>query len=278
MKQKVTDMIRRVSIPIFARLNPGDFTVKHAFTGQRLYLHSFRHKNYWFHGKNREKGSMELFRELVHPGDIVLDVGANIGYVSLYFGTLVGDRGRVYAFEPGQNNLSYLARNVAQARNITIIPNALGERAETRPFHLENLTGQTNSFLSEFKTLEAAARSHFMTVETKSVPVQVLRGDDFVEKNGIRPDFVKMDVEGFEYEVLKGLEKTICESRPAMMVELQVHYEEIFEMLTSLGYSVFRADRTRVPDATGLYIGGPNFFFIDAQDKTRLTPFAASRQ
>jgi hypothetical protein len=77
--------------------------------------------------------------------------------------------------------------------------------------------------------------------------------------------------------VLKGLEKTICESRPAMMVELQVHYEEIFEMLTSLGYSVFRADRTRVPDATGLYIGGPNFFFIDAQDKTRLTPFAASR-
>lgn len=270
-------MIRRVSIPIFARLNPGDFTVKHAFTGQRLYLHSFRHKNYWFHGKNREKNTMELFRELVHPGDIVLDAGANIGYVSLYFAMLVGDRGRVYAFEPGQNNLSYLARNAAQAGNITIVPNALGEKAETRTLHLENLTGQTNSFLSEWRAARLTAGSHFMTVETKSVPVQVLRGDDFLEKNGILPDFVKMDVEGFEYEVLKGLEKTIRESRPAMMVELQIHHEEIFEMLTSLGYSVFRADRSQVPDASGLYIGGPNFFFIHSQDKARLAPFAASR-
>jgi FkbM family methyltransferase len=215
---------------------------------------------------------MELFRELVRPGDIVLDVGANIGHVSLYFGTLVGDRGKVYAFEPGQNNLPYLARNIAQAGNITIVPHALGSTAEVRSFHLENLTGQNNSFLSEFWMLQGTARSHFMRVQTRSVPVQVLRGDEFLEANRIQPDFLKMDVEGFEYEVLQGFEKTLREVRPAMMVELQVHYEEIYQMLTSMGYLVFRADRTQVLAPPVSQVG--NYFFIHAQDQARLAPFA----
>ena len=271
MKKKVIRMIRRVAMPIFARVNLGNITVKHAFTGQKLYLHSFRHKNYWFHGKNREWESMELFRELVRPGDIVLDVGANIGHISLYFGTLVGDRGKVYAFEPGQNNLPYLARNISQAGNITIVPQALGSTAEVRPFHLENLTGQNNSFLSGFLMMKGTARSHFMRVQTKSVPVQVLRGDDFLEANRIQPDFLKMDVEGFEYEVLQGFEKTLREVRPAMMVELQVHYDEIYQMLTSMGYLVFREDRTQVLDPP--VSQGGNYFFIHAQDQARLAPF-----
>lgn len=276
MKKKALGMIRRVAMPIFSRVNLGNITVKHAFTGQNLYLHSFRHKNYWFHGKDREWESMALFRELVRPGDTVLDAGANIGHISMYLGTLVGDRGRVYAFEPGQNNLPYLTRNVAQSGNITIVPHALGSKAEVRPFHLENLTGQANSFLSEFRILEGAARSHFMKVQTRSVPVQILRGDDFLKANGIRADFLKMDIEGFEYEALQGLEKTLHESHPAMMVELQVHYEEIFSMLSSMGYLIFRPDRSRVTDPAGLQVGGPNYFFIHSQDQARLTPFAAS--
>ena len=106
--------LRRLAIRILNRVNPGDITIRHPYTKERFRLHSFRHKDYWYHGKSREEHSMHLFSELISPGDLVIDIGGHIGYISSYFAGLVGPKGQVIVFEPGSNNLPYLRKNVAR--------------------------------------------------------------------------------------------------------------------------------------------------------------------
>src|SRR3954454_1116564 len=104
--------IRRALVPFFRKVNPGDITITHHWTGERMVLHSFRHKGYWFHGKARERESMILCSRLIRGGDIVFDVGGHIGYMALHFADLVGAGGRVFCFEPAPLNLPYIRANV----------------------------------------------------------------------------------------------------------------------------------------------------------------------
>src|SRR5207247_9235861 len=106
-------LLRRLMRPLCARLNPGDITITHHFTGDKVFLHSFKHKGYWFDGKKREKDTMELFRRLIRPADTIIEIGGHIGYVSLYFANLA-NKVSVYVFEPGTNNLPYLKYDVLE--------------------------------------------------------------------------------------------------------------------------------------------------------------------
>src|SRR5437867_3185244 len=65
----------------------------------------------------------QLVQQMVRPGDVVLDVGANIGYYTLIFAELVGEQGHVYAFEPDPRNFAFLAKNVHsnRYRNVTLV-------------------------------------------------------------------------------------------------------------------------------------------------------------
>ena len=92
--------LRRLLLPLFARINPGDITIRHHFTQQPFRLHSFKHKGYWFHGAKREQSTMALFAKLINPGDVVVEVGGHIGYIAVYFSHLVGD---VSAFANGNH-------------------------------------------------------------------------------------------------------------------------------------------------------------------------------
>jgi len=232
-------LLRRLCLPLLARFNPGDITIPHHFTGEPFRLHSFQHKGYWYHGKRREGQTMELFRRWVRPGATVLDVGAHIGYVALYLARLVGPAGRVFAFEPGANNLPYLRQNTQGAANIEIVDQGVGSRCERRTFYLENLTGQNNSFLSSFKVFEEnKARAYAAGVRREAVEVQVVTLDEFCRRRTIRPDFVKIDVEGFEAEVLRGAAWLLSEVRPMLMVEIQTAQDEILALARRFGYRV----------------------------------------
>src|ERR1700676_1731799 len=96
----VTQSLKRLFLPVFQRINPGDITIAHHWTSDRIRLHSFKHKTYWFHGRNRKRNSMEQLARFISHGDCVLDVGGHIGYTAVYLSYLVGGTGRVYTFEP----------------------------------------------------------------------------------------------------------------------------------------------------------------------------------
>ncbi len=243
--------LRRVILPLLSRLNPGDITIRHHYTGDPVRLHSYRHKGYWYHGRSREKETMLLFRRMLCPGDSVIEVGGHIGYISLYFKWLV-QNGDVYVFEPGANNLPYIRRNVVP-KGIHLLEKAAGDRNGSDIFFLESLTGQNNSFVRGFKGLENNAANAFVGhPKVTEVTVEVVRLDDFINSRSIVPKFVKIDVEGFELSVLKGMREVIRRCCPKIMVEVQADQQEIFNMLSAAGYTLFNCQLSTCSRPTDL--------------------------
>jgi FkbM family methyltransferase len=231
--------LRRFALPLMSRFNAGDITIRHHHTGQPLRLHSFKHKGYWFHGRNRERATMELFARLLRPGDRVFEVGGHIGYIAMFFSHWVGPRGSVHVFEPGENNLPYLLHNTRELRNLTVVEKAAGASDGTARFFLEDLTGQNNTLVSNYDVFsENRARAH-VDAGYRTTEVEVVRLDSFVAGSGCRPDFVKIDVEGAEVEVLRGMPTTLQKDRPGIMVEVTRSAEQVAQILTDAGYVLF---------------------------------------
>ncbi len=239
-------LLRRLLLPIFAWLNPGDVTIRHHFTGAPVRLHSFRHKGYWWHGAKRESETMEAFRRILRGGDTVIEAGAHIGYITMFFSRLVGATGRVVAFEPGENNLPYVRRNIVGHDNVRLVEKAVGDRAATMKLNIESLTGQNNSLIDHFDGLARNQRAASVAAEVRAVDVEVIPLDAFCAAEGLQPALVKIDVEGFEHEVLLGARETLAKHRPIVMVEVQRHAEAIFDLLRGFGYDLYRVDGTPV--------------------------------
>lgn len=86
---------------------------------------------------------MQIFSEIIRPGDFVVELGGHIGHLTVYFAHLVGAEGRVLVFEPGPNNLPYIQRNIASHKNVTLVAKAVSDFVGQTQFYIENLTGGT---------------------------------------------------------------------------------------------------------------------------------------
>ncbi len=74
------------------------------------------------------------------------------------------------------------------------------------------------------------------------MPVELVRFDDYAAEHSVRPDFIKIDVEGFEMEVLQGMREVLCTQHPKLMVEVTRHPEEVWQILQAAGYIAFGED------------------------------------
>ncbi|MFM9965523.1 MAG: FkbM family methyltransferase [Planctomycetaceae bacterium] len=230
--------LRRFVLPVLKWLSR-DIHIRHHFTGDRFRLHSYLHKGYWYHGKNRERLSLDICQQAIRPGDTVIEVGGHIGYLSLFFAQLVGELGQVHVFEPGLNNLPYIEENVRSQHNLTLVRKAAGDHNGTATFYLENLAGQNNSMVKDFDGLQKNLQNAFDNgVRITEAQVEVIRLDDYAAQTGIVPSFVKIDVEGFEFEVLDGLHDTM-QHRPVIFVEVQRQHDRVWEFFESHGYRLF---------------------------------------
>jgi FkbM family methyltransferase len=231
--------LRRALVPVFARVNPGEVTIRNHYTGHPLRLHSFRHKGYWYHGRSREAASMALFKRLIRPGDLVVEVGGHIGYISQYFSQLVGAAGRVVVFEPGPNNLPFLRRNTRDLPNVEVVELGVGREQGRADFFVEQLTGQNNSFVAEFEGLAANAHAAGVDSRVETVSVEMTSLDAHLAEG---PSFIKIDVEGFELPVLQGASRILEQDRPLLMVEIQADREAVAALASRHGYEVLGED------------------------------------
>lgn len=234
--------LRRLVLPILHWANR-DITINHPWTGDDLRLNLFRHKGYWFHGKNRENREMQIFQQILSKDEIIAEVGGHIGYLSLWFSRQLGS-GHVYVFEPGENNLPYLRKNIAPKANIKVIEVGCGELAGQQEFFQDNLTGQNNSFVPNFQGLSTNAKyAPGVVVSVKKSVVEVVRLDDYFHEIGVQPGFIKIDTEGFEWPVLKGCHGlfSIDKIKPKFMVEVQANHSEIYHLFSSMGYRIYNA-------------------------------------
>jgi FkbM family methyltransferase len=251
-------VVRRVGLRILSRINPGDVTITHHWTGDRLRLHSFRHKGYWYHGFRRERSTMISLARLLGRGDVVIEAGGHIGYLTLHCARLVGEAGAVHVFEPGPNNLPYLHANVDSIDNIVVAEEALGSSPGTAQLFVEDLTGQNNTMLPDAGEYHRNSRSAGVTAHTYAVSVPITTIDVYCADSGVAPTLLKIDVESYELEVLEGAKATLATCQPIALVEIARREDEVLALMTSLGYALFSADlrRSSTPDP------GRNYVFL----------------
>ena len=180
------------------------------------------------------------FKRLIKENDTVLDIGANIGFHTLYFAELTGVNGKVIAFEPIPINFKTLKNNVSLNNfpRIVLVNKALGNTNSQMNIHINEQTQNPGAF----NLFEDGVRNTI---------IECIKGDDYLQANSIEKiDFIKIDVEGYEYEVLKGLRQTISRFHPSIIFEYDRNYQLkinadaglIFDFLKELNYNFYCVD------------------------------------
>lgn len=166
-----------------------------------------------------EKGVISFMTSTLKKGDCFVDVGANIGLLSLHASSCVGPEGNVFAVEPNPKTLPILYRNIElnKANNIKVFEVALGEKSHT-----------TKIF--ENRDINRGGASLIVNVNNEpGIEVKVEPLDDFLALHN--PKVIKIDVEGYEFEVLKGAVKTISRTKPILIVETALETHKTMEWI-----------------------------------------------
>ncbi len=185
-----------------------------------------------------EPTTVAMLRRLVGPGHTVIDVGANIGYLSLVLRHCVGDAGGVISFEPMPKMFDRLCENVALNGYDNITPVHAGLSDEAGSVEL---------------SMDPAIRLDGRVDEPCRVGLITL--DNYVQVHPLdRLDLVKIDTDGAEPNVLRGGLQTLRDFRPTVMIELGNDdldaTAESIDLLQDLGYTFFdESGKTRLEDA-----------------------------
>lgn len=154
------------------------------------------------------QGAWRVFLEIFHENpyeqvfrvekdDVVIDVGAHVGFFMVKAGKAVGKNGLVVAIEPEPDNVVFLSKNAKATgfNNVVILKKAAGARKEKAKLYLRGGTGRSHSLIRQ--------ESNFIEVEVDTL-------DNIISKLGLKKvNFVKIDVEGVELEVLKGADRLL---------------------------------------------------------------------
>lgn len=176
---------------------------------------------------------------LLKPGFTVIDIGSNIGQTALICAKSIGKTGKIIGFEPDTINFEKAQRNIKlnSFSNITIHNLALGQRKEEVPLKINSPQNRGGNRIDRTLT------------DSKNI-IQVDTLDNIVSKLNISAvDLIKIDVEGFELEVLNGAKETIDKFKPLMFIEMNdknlkeqnVSAKELLSSLLHNNYSVKEA-------------------------------------
>ena len=165
----------------------------------------------------REEEHVVILCRVLKPGMTVFDVGANIGYYVLIERGLIGPQGHLVGIEPSPQNVSLLRRNLAlngADKDVTVFEMAISDQKGERELFMSQ---QSN--LNTFHPMGSAS-SHLDGRLTK-VEIETVPG--IAARTGLKPDLLRMDVEGHEVEVLKGLLPAVRAGEMSPMVLFETH-------------------------------------------------------
>lgn len=196
----------------------------------------------YFEGAWEPKATSRI-ATLVRPGMTVLDVGANMGYFTLTFAKLVGETGKVVAFEPTAWAGAKLRRNMVLNRftNIVVEKLALSDTPTTREIAASERAFKASWAFSGDEH-RGAERVRFLPLDTYVREAEL---------DGV--DFIKIDVDGYEYRVVLGATETLRNHRPTVLIEIGGvtmdvvgdQPADLVALLTALGYNFLTEDSRR---------------------------------
>jgi FkbM family methyltransferase len=186
-------------------------------------------------GAGGEQRVLSRLIDFLRPGDVAFDIGANVGLYTVLLAKTVGGAGRVVAFEPDHRAFDHLRDNLKLngIANARCFRQALGEQAGQARLYASKIIGGSSL---------VAKRKHGGGGQI----VAIAAGDDLVLAEKVPlPRAVKIDVEGYEHSVIRGLSRTLvhpacevvcCEVHPSMLPK-GVRPEQILDLLQSLGFA-----------------------------------------
>ena len=146
--------------------------------------------------KNRQdKFEIEILKKYLKPNDIVLDIGANIGFYTRILSEIVGPKGKIHCFEPDKINFEKLKDFCADLNNVILNHKAVGPKTETLKIYTS-------------KTLNVDHRTYKPDDYDQEIEIEAVSVDEYLNAEN-KIDFIKMDIQGFEMSAIKGLEKTL---------------------------------------------------------------------
>jgi len=205
----------------------------------------------------------------VKPGDVVLDIGAHLGFFSLLAAHLVGPSGRVHALEPVPSTFAMLARNLEGLPNATAHNLAAWSEPTEITINDFGLAHSAFNSVRRPRLTDAAASTRSRPIKTRAVSL-----DAFAREHRLRPTFVKIDAESAEGEVLAGMRWLLEEVRPVLCVEVgdlgveeAAPSTELVRTLTSSGYRALEfADAGFRSHQRKLCYGYGNLLFCPSDD------------
>ena len=165
-----------------------------------------------------------LFEKYVKPGMVVYDIGANAGFYTLLSAVLTGSTGKVFAFEPVPQNIFYIRKHLGlnKITNTTVLEKAVSDKISKLKFDLSS-----NPSMGHFS-------------EQGAIEVETISLDEFTKQGNPLPDLIKMDIEGAEFDALKGAIEILITKKP--IIFLATHGEEVkkncLELLKEMGYTI----------------------------------------
>lgn len=177
--------------------------------------------------------------EALRPGDVFIDIGANVGFFTVLGARLVGPSGSVYAFEPVKENAEAVRRNVDL--------NGLGP-VVVREEAISDASGQARIYLTHHDGGATLCSTGVVPIDVAGETIVERRSlDELIAKGEVLPpNVIKLDVEGAEIEALRGMKDTLIQHRPQILYEvddgdwniLEQRHHNVRAFLSELGYAI----------------------------------------
>ena len=237
--KRITPEWKNFKPPQFKKINGILFEIDLNQPGLNFYIKQIFFDYY-------EMSLVEVMKKTLKQGDVFLDVGAHIGYLSAVGASLVGKSGQVHSFEPVPEYFQFLKNlsKINQEYKIIVNNHALGEKSGITKIDCPGpLHGGGSTLVPGLLDINNIPKA-------KTINVQVLRLDSYIEENKLEKiSLIKIDVEGFEFPVLKGLENyfkennhrpiIICEIVPEAYLLLGYSQNQLLEYMGKYGYFAF---------------------------------------
>ena len=191
-----------------------------------------------------EKIITNLIKKEIHSGDVVLDIGAHIGYYTLQFANLVGPTGKVYAFEPEPKNFELLKKNVQINKhdNVVLIQKIVSDK-----------DGIVEFFISKFDSIGNKLFKSNGEHETKeyAIKIESTTLDEYFKDSKEKIDFIKMDIQGGEGKATLGMKNLLKENKnlkivqewwPDGLKQNHTNPEDHLKFLRHIGYKFYEID------------------------------------
>lgn len=197
---------------------------------------------------DRHNAGFKRWLECCKDKNDIFDIGAHIGLYTIPASSVIAADGIVYAFEPSETNRKYLKLHLKynNINNVVIVPCLVGEESKKEQVFYENKNTDPMNSLHPKKNIGRYTKVHREQISL----------DDFHRKSGIKPDVIKIDVEGAECNVLKGAREVIAKYGPVIFLSVHPNQLTLFksstgelkDIIKSLRYSVREWDDKEVSE------------------------------